>query len=741
MAANVHRADTVALSAPLPKVPGYELLELIGAGGMGRVFRARDVRLGRIVAVKMLATGADGALVERFTTEAKAIAQLQHPQIAQLFEYGALEGQPYYVMEYAGGGSLAELIVERPLPPPMAAAIVERLATALGYAHEHGIIHRDLKPANILLSEPVINVGGVGQIALNVNALVVADFGLAKQLDSDVKLTRTGEIVGTPSYMSPEQATGIAGRVGPATDIYSLGAILYELLTGRPPFVGPDSVQTVIMLLSDDPVAPRVLQPKIPADLETICLKCLEKRPARRYATAQDLAADLRRFLDSQPIVARPISTFERLGKWTYRSPWQAAAAGALMLTLVSSLVGVVLLQAANHRTGQANEKLKTANENLGIAKRESDESFALTQESLDRIVDRVRDDLFNVPQAEEVMLATARDSVALRRKLHQLRPNDAVTERQLYNALRSLWLLEWNYGHHAAADQALAELKVLLQRLTERRPDDTRLAAQQIELFAEEAQLLAKQGKGEQASALESKVREQATKLLEKYPNDEHALKLAAQQAGRKIGEAASQGDLDGAIAASRERVELTRRQLQNAPADSNAAVRMELIQHLCGLGDMLVLKRDTAQATAVYDEAEMLRQKLAATVNERRTLVPFMARVQQGLALVDLVKQDLPAAQSKLETAETKLRELVRDFPRDTIYRGTLAGVLLDLVRVDAQEGNIERARPRVAEIAKLLEEVLKEQPQDVTALSLQPRLKQAQAAISQEGSSKSP
>jgi tRNA A-37 threonylcarbamoyl transferase component Bud32 len=304
------------------QIPGYEILGVLGRGGMGVVYKARHLKLNRLVALKMILAGGHAGAGElaRFRTEAEAIARLQHPHIIQVFEVGEHEGKPYFSLEFCAGGSLAQNLDGTPWPPKGAARIVETLARAMQAAHAKGIIHRDLKPANILLLED-----GTPKIT---------DFGLAKKLD-DVGQTQSGAIMGTPSYMAPEQAGGAGKHLGAAADIYALGAILYQLLTGRPPFKAATPLDTILQVVNDDPAPPRQLQSKTPRDLETICLKCLHKESQKRYASAQDLAEDLRRFQAGEPIQARPVGQLERAWRWCYRNPAVAGLMGAVAATLV----------------------------------------------------------------------------------------------------------------------------------------------------------------------------------------------------------------------------------------------------------------------------------------------------------------------------------------------------------------------------------------------------------------------
>jgi tRNA A-37 threonylcarbamoyl transferase component Bud32/mono/diheme cytochrome c family protein len=308
---------------PLPTIPGYEVLRVVDRGGMGVVYEARQAALGRRVAVKMISSGRLAAkVVSRFRLEAEAAARLQHANFVQIFEVGQVDGQPFFSMEYVAGGSLAVQLARQPPSPREAAELTATLARAVQAAHEHGIVHRDLKPANVMLT-----VDGVPKIA---------DFGLAKRLDHDTDHTHTGEILGTPSYMAPEQAEGHKDRIGPATDVYALGAILYECLTGKPPFQGGTPLASLRQVVGQEPVAPSQLVPSVPRDLEAICLKCLEKAPGHRYPSAQALAEDLERFLSGEPVTARPGGWPRRAWKWVRRHPQKTAwcvVAGALALT------------------------------------------------------------------------------------------------------------------------------------------------------------------------------------------------------------------------------------------------------------------------------------------------------------------------------------------------------------------------------------------------------------------------
>jgi serine/threonine-protein kinase len=290
----------VSRSEVVARVGNYDIIEILGQGGMGVVYKALDRRLQRVVALKVLPPSA--AEQARFQREAVAVAKLQDPNIVQIYDIGEHEGHPYFALEYVGGGTLAEkLRTEGPLLPRTAAEIVAKLARAVHHAHQQGVLHRDLKPSNVLLTPD-------GQPK-------VADFGLAKIQElpkEDEPVTHSGMILGTPSYMAPEQAAGEIKAIGPTGDIYSLGAMLYALLTGRPPFEGKSVMGTLSLLATGQVVAPHTLKPAVSLELSAICLKCLEKDPRTRYASAQELAEDLERWLAGQPILARPPSRISR---------------------------------------------------------------------------------------------------------------------------------------------------------------------------------------------------------------------------------------------------------------------------------------------------------------------------------------------------------------------------------------------------------------------------------------------
>jgi WD40 repeat protein len=382
-------AGAAAVTPKFPNVPGYEILSELGRGGMGVVYRARQTALGRLVALKVIlaADCASADTVTRFRREAEAIARLCHPHIVQIYEVGEHDGRPFFSLEYVEGGTLATRL-QGSLPEPRAAAgLVEKLARAVHAVHQCQVVHRDLKPANVLLTPD-----GTPKLS---------DFGLAKQLDEDAGVTWSGGVVGTPAYMAPEQASGDSRAVTPRADVYALGAILYECLTGRPPFRAATVAQTLRQVIEDEAVGPRRLNASVPRDVETVCLKCLRKKPGQRYASAAELADDLRRFQAGEPVRARPLGPAERAVKWARRRPALAAAYGLLLLagTLGAGGGGAVWLwqqaegarsraegaeQQATKLTGDLREALK--------GEQEANTSLSKAREELERFryVDKI---------------------------------------------------------------------------------------------------------------------------------------------------------------------------------------------------------------------------------------------------------------------------------------------------------------------------------------------------------------
>jgi WD40 repeat protein len=454
------RKDEWATAAPdtEPAVPaarglppaGYEILSELGRGGMGVVYRARHRQLGRLVALKMILAGEHAGPddLARLRAEAEAVARLQHPNIVQIFDVGEAAGLPFLALEYCPAGSLAAQLRGTPLPPEEAAGLIVLLARAVHHAHQAGIVHRDLKPANVLLrresEEPnPQSETAASDVVLRISDFKpkVSDFGLAKRLDAGGGQTATGAVLGTPSYMAPEQARGRSQEVGPLADVYALGAILYELLTGRPPFKAATPWDTLQQVITEEPVPPSRLQSRTPRDLETICLKCLAKQPAGRYGSAAELADDLERFLRHVPIVARPVGGAERLLKWARRRPWPAAL-------LVVSVLGTVALIALGLGLWYNAEQRARAVTSMEEAERKKEAALA-----------RLAVTKVQIGQAERVLRHTEYDTDLIRAQ-RDGGQNDVPSLLQALNrhlpgkGKEDLRGFEWFYWWHACHEE-----------------------------------------------------------------------------------------------------------------------------------------------------------------------------------------------------------------------------------------------------------------------------------------------
>jgi serine/threonine protein kinase len=415
---------------PLRLQFGYEILGELGRGGMGVVYRARQAALNRTVALKMIRHGPDAGpiAVARFRREAEAVARLHHPNVVQIYEIGEQDGQPYLALELVEGPSLAGKLAGNPLPPREAAELVAALAHAVAHAHSRGVIHRDLKPANVLLEMPQTEAGKqqetiqftAGDSRPSPDAVrcvpKITDFGLAKYLAGDQAVTVTGAVLGSPSYMAPEQAAGKPEEVGPAADIYALGAILYECLTGRPPFRAPTALETLRLVADNEPVAVRQFQPRVPRDLETVCHKCLRKEASARYASAGELADDLGRFLRGEPVRTRPAGPVERAWKWARRKPATAA-----LIALLAVLPVAVALGVATHvaRLSAEVRRSEAAAEEATRQQERADRNYRMARDALGQMLDQLQGGEFDaLPRLTELQAKQAETTLAFFEKV-----------------------------------------------------------------------------------------------------------------------------------------------------------------------------------------------------------------------------------------------------------------------------------------------------------------------------------
>ena len=617
-----------------PRVAGFEILEVLGIGGMGIVYKARQVRLDRFVALKMIRAGAGARPQDllRFESEAQAVAQIDHPNIIQIFEISEYGGMPYCSLEFLAGGSLAKKIGGKPQPVDEAARIVETLASAMMVAHQHKIIHRDLKPANVLLAAD--------------GTLKITDFGLVKRLEGDSSQTRSGTILGTPSYMAPEQARGENQTVGPAADQYALGAILYELLTGRPPFQGASVLDTLDQVRSKEPVPPSHLQPKVPRDVETICLKALEKEPARRYADVAALAEDLRRYMAGKPIVARPVSDVERFWRFCLRNKSVAAlgAAVALLLVIVAAVSSTAALTVnrKNHELGQFNKDLKDANDKAearrvlaeqkqltaeAAARAASDQNVRLVTAESD-MMDLVEGRLRHAPDLQDVreqVLGTALknlDEAAI--SMADLKKRDIRRDpEEEKNNLRSLARASQRMGEHCLSNNRIGD------------------AMKQYRRMAELVEMIASSTPGDLKSQLQrARSRRQLGYVLV-----------------HKV------GDVEGGRRFLVEAIEFNRASLQERP-DSDAC-KVELANSLgqLALADMKMGHLERARET--YREEEAVRDTFSPPQANHFETRRELAGLYERIAELSLKMNDLNEGRRLYDLSESIRAEVLAEKP----------------------------------------------------------------------------
>jgi eukaryotic-like serine/threonine-protein kinase len=441
----------------------FEIQQQLGRGGMGVVYLAWQPALSRHIALKMIARGdlANPEDLQRFHREAAAAASLRHENIAQVYDVGEQDGRPYIAMELVRGCTLSQYLSRGPMPVDAAVRLFIKLADAVQHAHSHSVIHRDLKPSNVLLDGCDLSESGT---PAELRPKIV-DFGLAKRVDQIDSQTLTGDLIGTPSYMSPEQAKGNTQAIGVGADIYALGAILYEVLVGRPPFQGASPLETIEQVLSQDPVRPTRLRPGLPKDLETICLKCLEKSPSRRYEQASMLLNDLKRFQSGLTITARPASWSTQIAKWTKRRPALAALLGSIAI----GVAGILTLGISHNRS------MRKALEETREEKTRADTNFRFAIRSIEQMLERVGfEQLKDRPEMEEVRAELLKDAVMFYADLLATQPESELESRRLYSrALARQGNIQWMLGKKEEGRASLQRAIELQTQLWKELPED----------------------------------------------------------------------------------------------------------------------------------------------------------------------------------------------------------------------------------------------------------------------------
>jgi tetratricopeptide (TPR) repeat protein len=742
---------------------------------MGVVYKARQTSLNRLVALKMLRAGAHAApeQMARFHVEAESVARLKHPNIVQIYEVGEHDHCPYFSMELVEGSSLDEVLGGRPQPHDQAASLIEILARAVHYAHLRGIVHRDLKPANILL-ELWNAVSGMRKeeetIATDPSALFrtpnsafhikISDFGLAKRLE-DESHTQSGIIAGTPSYMAPEQAAGKFREIGPPTDVYALGAILYEALTGHPPFGKGVVLDILHRVIAEEPVHPSRLRPKLPRDLETICLKCLRKGPAQRYASAEALAEDLRRFRQGEPIQARPVPTWERALKWSRRRPTAAA------LLLVSALATLTLILAgwwfAHHERQRAAE--------ADVLRYQAEVNFQQALDVVDQMVTRVAQErLATAPGMTQVrqqwleyalafythFLESHTGDARVRREtarayqrigdIHRIQRQDARAERAYHQALALLgeltqeypeeplyrqdlatsynWLGElWRKsGRPHEAGDAYRQALALQTGLVAEFPDQPEYCRDQARSYYNLGILRDESGQPQQAVDLYSQAIEVLESLQAQHPDrPDYRQELARAFLNRGPSLRALKR-FDEARSSYGRAIALLRELCQSYPDVPDFPFELAVVYN--NLSNLLRGIRDSREAEKANREALALFTKLVADFPRVPDYRQELANTHnsRGNVLADL--RDRPGAAASYQAAAALYTQLAHDFPETADYQAGLGRALANLGWLYLKDPG----RPDWREARRVLDEAIRHLETAVRADPKNPRYQEA-------------
>jgi formylglycine-generating enzyme required for sulfatase activity len=719
------------------QVPGYALLGELGRGGMGVVYKARQVKLNRVVALKMILAGAHAGVVElaRFRTEAEAIARLQHPNIVAVYEVGECQGRPFLALEFCGGGSLDRKLAGNPLPPEQAAKLVEALARAMHAAHEANVIHRDLKPANILLagdasfsrgSENREGDSRLSEPRLNEELVPkVTDFGLAKKLD-EAGQTHTGDVMGTPSYIAPEQAQG-KKDVGPTVDVYALGAILYECLTGRPPFKAATVYDTLVQVMAEEAVPPRRLNSNVPTDLETICLKCLSKVPARRYRSAEELAEDLARWQREEPIQARPVGALERGWRWCRRNPWLAGLAAAVVLSLAAgAFVSACFAALAHSNAREATEKALLAEENAEKAAanaRAAQVSAAFAGKQRDLTLDAFNTLLLSVHEAggntpalrgmKGRLVDTAEKGLA---RLNDPRDPHLSPDLGLAQARGRLGSSFMLLGRLAAARREYEAAVGVLQALLAAQPNHQQALVVLPETCVDLAKICA--ALADRAAA--RKYADQAlraTAALPDRPADQVALESARAGAYYVLTDLAQEErNWTQARKTAREMLAIHRRLAARVKDTSS---QRQLAQSHSVLGEVEIGAGDYPAAAASHHEAVRLLRDLIARVPNDPDVQYVLSRSLVASGQVSRKRGDRTPALASFREALAMQQKLETEFPHTVLTRGSVSETCHELGEVSLEAGDLGWARQYLARAAAGVQGLLMEEASNPTYL----------------------